>query len=201
MAIIDDFLEILYEDDSQLDYFINYSLDNSLPFIWHPLGFIVCKIASNNDQNLRLHIWPKNGGKEQEPCWLIHNHIFSFQSWVLNGKVENIEYRLDYNNSEYCIYEASYSKNRSLLSKTNIEVSIHETQRYIVQRGDKYNISASVFHESKSVGNDIAVTVLHTIDSSKNNPRVIGDITGKENYRYERQQLTKEEIRYEIYKI
>ena len=71
---------------------IQLGRDKGASFIWHPLGFILCKLSEEGERKIRLHIWPNNNDRMQNPAWLIHDHLFHLKSWVIAGKIENTEY-------------------------------------------------------------------------------------------------------------
>src|SRR5690606_31223069 len=87
-----DLIESIIEDGSEL--------------VWHPLGFVMCRVARWGSRSLRVHIWPNHNGHQQIPAWMIHDHLFHLKSWVLSGEIENTEYVIDVGGKEHLIYEA-----------------------------------------------------------------------------------------------
>lgn len=174
-------------------------IDNNYEFLWHPLGFVMCRVARWGDLSLRIHIWPSHTGYQQTPALLIHDHLFHLKSWVISGEVENKEYEIDHNGKDHAIYEARYDGDKSILNKTNIYCSKRQTEKSICSAGSSYEVSSGVFHESQSLSNRTTLTVCETLDEIARPPRVLGCVDGLFSYTYHRKQATKDEI-YELTK-
>lgn len=168
---------------------------SQMRFSWHPLGFIMCKLLEREGTSIRLHIWPPDGGRAQEPRWMIHDHIFDLSSWVLKGTVFNREYEADANGNEFSLYEASYVENKSVLTRRQERIGLTPISAYEIHSGGCYTISAGILHESELVGNEVGVTVLLTEESKERTPLVVGSLDGKDKYEYSRELVSKEELR------
>lgn len=168
---------------------------SQMRFSWHPLGFIMCKLLERDGTNIRLHIWPPDGGRVQEPRWMIHDHIFHLRSWVLKGTVFNREYEADADGDEFSLYEASYVDNKSVLTRRQERIGLIPKSAYEIRSGGCYSISAGILHESELVGEDVGVTVLLTEESKQRTPLVVGSLNGKDKYEYSRESVSKEELR------
>jgi len=173
---------------------MDYAIKNNLNFSWHPLGFVVCKLYGHNNVTVRLHIWPANGGKPQCPTWEIHDHTFSFKSWVLVGSVINTEYEINNQESIYSIYEVNYTSDGSRLSRTESIAGVNLYNELQVEAGGTYEINAGSFHKSKNCSQGLTVTVIEAINSNMNAPRVLGDLAGEAHYFYKRAPLSENEI-------
>lgn len=161
----------------------------------HPLGFISSTLLTEGDRKLRLHYWPIDGGKQQSPDCQIHDHLFSFKSWVISGAVENIEYTIDdTEGKEFSVYQTSYTENHSKLNKTASTHKLVEKNRSIYENGEAYAIDAGVLHETVRISKTPAFTVLITKDISKNPPKVYGPLAGEDIYLYERRILDESEV-------
>ncbi len=169
-------------------------LDNNYEFFWHPLGFAICKVARWNRVSLRIHVWPNHSGYQQDPSWLIHDHLFHLKSWVLSGEIENREYLLDFTGIDHTIYEAQYDGNKSILNKTSTYCSKTILHKSVYSKGDIYEVKSGVFHESRSLSKKVALTICETVDEKVRPPRILGRVDGLLSYVYTRRRATKEEI-------
>lgn len=163
-------------------------------FKLHPLGFISCTLLSEGARKLRLHYWPATGGSQQSFNYQIHDHLFSFKSWVLAGAVENIEYVASTTGVELAVYQASYDANRSILTKTRSTQRLVEKTRSIFHSGSSYSIQAGTIHETARTGDSSSFTVLITTDVSSSAPLVFGPLNGDDCYSYVREELPDEAI-------
>ncbi|MTI52175.1 MAG: hypothetical protein FH757_11160 [Alcanivorax sp.] len=169
-------------------------LDKKHEFLWHPLGFLMCRVSRQGDLSLRVHIWPGHKGYQQTPALLIHDHLFHLKSWVISGEVENKEYAVENNGKDHAIYEARYDGDKSVLKKTNVYCSKRLTKKAICRAGSSYEVSSGVFHESQSLSNRTTLTVCETLDEIAGPPRVLGSVEGLLSYNYHRKLATKDEI-------
>lgn len=169
-------------------------LDKNHEFLWHPLGFVMCRVARWEGVSLRVHVWPSHRGYQQTPAWLIHDHLFHLKSWVISGEIENQEYAIEHNGQDHAIYEAQYDGDKSILNKTNIYCSKRLTKKSVYNAGSVYEVSSGVFHESQSLSNRTTLTVCETLDEVARRPRVLGSVEGLSSYTYHRKLATKDEI-------
>ena len=157
------------------------------PFKLHPLGFMVCTLLIEDTRRLRLHYWPAAGGAQQSPECQIHDHLFEFRSWVLEGTVENIVYVPSPEGAEHAVYEAQYAGDRSILTKTAATLLLAVQYRSAYPAGSCYAVGASVLHETVRLGPTPAFTVLVTNDVSEASPLVLGPMNGQQTYVYHRE--------------
>jgi len=163
-------------------------------FIWHPLGFIFCKLSEEGERKIRLHIWPNHHDRMQKPTWLIHDHLFDLKSWVIAGKIENTEYSVTEGTPNYRVYNAIYEKDSSVLCRTDKQIFITEHIKYQVSADEKYRVPSGVLHQSVSVSETISVTVCETIDQPNISPRIAGDICGADKYSYIRAKVDEADL-------
>ena len=163
---------------------IQVGIDKGASFIWHPLGFILCKLSEEGEKKIRLHIWPNNNDRMQKPAWLIHDHLFNLKSWVVAGRIENIEYSVEEGTPNFRVYHARYEEDGSVLYRTDKKVFITEKIRYLVSTGERYSVPSGMFHQSVSVSATTSVTVCETIDQPSIIPSIAGDISGANKYSY-----------------
>lgn len=163
-------------------------------FLWHPLGFAMCRVARWGDMSLRIHVWPNHSNYRQAPSWLTHDHIFHLKSWVISGEIENQEYAIQHDGRDCAIYEAMYDGDKSILNNTNVYCSKKLSKKSVYSSGDYYEVKSGVFHESCSLSSRTALTVCETLDEATRPPRVLGSIDGSSSYTYKRRRATKDEI-------
>lgn len=158
-----------------------------VPFKFHPLGFIVCTLLVEDTRRLRLHYWPAVGSAQQSPECQIHDHLFEFRSWILEGTVENIVYVQSPEGVEHTVYEAKYAGDQSILTKTAAMLLLAVQNRSAYTAGSCYAVGAGVLHETVRLGQIPAFTVLVTNDVSVASPLVLGPMNGEQKYVYHRE--------------
>ncbi len=173
--------------------FLNEIRILELEFFWHPLGFILGTYLSNDNEKIRVHIWPNKDSKPQIPYWNIHNHIFDLTSWVLEGEITNKEYSIsNEKDSDQCVYKVNYNGIESSLNKTEQNIVLKEVKCTVNPKGSVYSIDAAIFHQSIRTSQESAITIVLSIDKECTNPLVIGDIYSEEEYRYYRKKVNLE---------
>lgn len=188
---IDNFINKLETAKIDINEILLIIKNKKLKFFWHPLGFIMCKYLVENNVSIRIHIWPKDGGKPQKPYWNIHNHIFSLKSWVLYGEITNKEYELlNDDQSNNVIYKVNYSNNISSLIKTEKRVKIKQANIDHNNERSSYGMKSGIFHLSENTGKTNALTIMYAEDSNMQSPEVIGHISGLTKYEYKRSEVS-----------
>ena len=170
---------------------------NNYEFLWHPLGFAMCRVARWEAVSFRIHVWPNHSGYQQNPSWLIHDHLFHLKSWVISGEIENQEYSVQHVGQDHAIYEAVYDGDKSILNKTNKKCSKILSEKSVYVAGDFYEVPSGIFHESRSLSKRTALTICETFDEERRPPRVLGNVDGALSYTYRRRHATKDEL-YEL---
>lgn len=174
--------------------FLKALASSSYSFFWHPLGFVMCKLANKGPTSLRVHVWPNSLENQQQPAWLIHDHLFSLKSWVLAGEIENREYSVDFSGLDHAIYETRYEEGNSLLQKSTQYCSKKLERTIVVNEGETYKVKSGVFHQSLSLSDRVSLTVCETNDDLARAPRVLGSSGGEYLYSYRRRAVTRSEI-------
>lgn len=173
----------------------SWLIEEGYEFIWHPLGFAMCRIGKWDSVSLRAHVWPADLGNQQKPAWLIHDHRFHLTSWVLSGGIENKEYDIDPSGSDHVIYSASYDLDRSILNRTNISCSKELVRNESFREGQVYEVNSGVFHDSVSQPQCSSFTICKTVDELDSHPRVLGERHGQHSYTFFRRQVSMSELR------
>lgn len=177
----------LKEGNISLQELLSMRREARAPFRSHPLGFYACTLIDEGDRKIRLHFWPIDGGAPQSPDCQIHDHLFSFRSWVIYGSVENIEYTTSPEGQEFSVYRTEYSGYTSTLTKTNDVRNLSVQKRESFSAGSSYDVKAGTLHKTVRTGAQPAFTVLATRDVSTTLPIVLGPIDGLERYTYRRE--------------
>jgi len=163
-------------------------------YVWHPLGFLMAKVLEEPPLTLRVHIWPKYGGREQDPAWPIHDHIFDMKSWIIKGRLKNVLYRESENLPNFQMYLASYEGNESVLNRTGLSLALQKEGETAYEAGQFYTVDAGVFHSSLHEQGSVAVTAVLTKSVLTAPPRIAGARDGLGQYRYRRSIASKEEV-------
>ena len=174
---------------------LSFIKNRNEPFRWHPLGFIVCTLMVEGPWKARLHCWPSGEARPQGEACLIHDHVFDFSSWVLNGEIENVEYEVGPSGRTYAIYATEYMGELSILKKTAQTIQLAVRSSTIQLAGSKYEMQAGQLHESRRIGTAPAVTVLITHNLSMQAPTVVGPLDGAAKYEYVRSILSDADVR------
>lgn len=145
---------------------------------FHPLGFLSFKWKVNAHKGLRVHFWSKKFQWAQTPYWPVHDHIFSFQSQVLFGKLLNRRYfdaasAVD-DSKAYPVHTTYYAGAESILESSSDFLRLKSARPEVFKEGDFYRIPELIFHRTKLLSEN-AITVLATQESqTKSRPRVVG---------------------------
>ena len=76
--------------------------------LWHPLGFVSCVIKDDaNEATVRVHYWPKGERRVKNPDWPIHTHTYDLSSFILAGRIRDLQYRVR-SGEALTVYEVSY---------------------------------------------------------------------------------------------
>ncbi len=197
----DEWISALNKTELSAFDIVQMGRDIGSPFIWHPLGFILCKLSQEGEKKIRLHIWPNNNDRMQNPSWLIHDHIFDLKSWVVAGEILNTEYTVADGKPNYRVYNAKYEKDSSVLYRTDRQIFIDESTRSLVRSGEVYSVLSGVLHQSVSLSETTSLTVCETIDQPNINPTIAGDINGMARYSYTRSEVDERDLRSIVDKI
>ena len=145
---------------------------------YHPLGFIHLKLFKKSNVSLRLHLWQRQARKTQIPAWLIHNHIFDLESYVLCGSINNLNYKIveAENNPSHRIYEVIYDECESQLHVTDKFVNYKLVESQIFEAGDTYKVNRGTFHTSIVEPGKFTCTLVITSNEIAIKPQVLGEL-------------------------
>lgn len=183
---IKNFVQACQENNLSAKEVCSWAITNNIPFVWHPLGFVMATLINEGHEKIRLHLWSNSFQNVQEPTWPIHDHLFDITSWVLCGEIENIEYKQCNSVLTHQLYSVSYDNDGSILTKLDSGLSLSVESKEIIKKTESYSIKSGVLHQSISSSENTTVTVCHTVNFRNENPLVIGDICGDFRYKYQR---------------
>jgi hypothetical protein len=153
----------------------------------HPLGFFWLSLTDRAaTRALRLHLWPENP-VIQNPDFLVHDHAFSFSSFVLHGEIRNDEYEVTENNEgKKQLFKVEYDQANSLLRPSGVRVNCRLAHSAICKTGTFYSLSAQAYHATTVPENKFAATLVLTTAERTKTAHVIGPATSKEAHTCER---------------
>ena len=159
--------------------------------LWHPLGFVSCLIKGDSGvSSFRLHYWPANERRTKNPDWPVHTHTYALSSFILSGKIEDIQYKT-IEGDDYSIYEVAYLNGNSEISNTGKKISISQKISATRTKGDQYRVERGVFHQSFVDISESAVTFVALSELSNGAPLVLGH-DGDHRYPYDRTPFDRE---------
>lgn len=142
--------------------------------LWHPLGFVSCIIRKEKYFTSRIHYWPKMERRTKVPNWPIHTHVYDLSSYILAGRVRDIQYRKK-DGTDYVIYSVSYKGEDSEIKSTSTYTSIRKISDRIRSIGDEYAIPLGVFHETQVPLDEFAITLVALSNFADSAPLVLGE--------------------------
>lgn len=168
----------------------------------HPLNFIRIVIKKFDDgSQLRLHFWLGNSLYETP-----HDHRFSFKSYVLKGKLINLNYYVKKDNlfGDYNLYETKFNSDGSLnFNYNNLDsYSIHICDKLIVKKNDSYKLNAYIIHNS--IIESDTITLMYQYPNEKDHTLIYKHKQDKqlyENNSNAQYYLTQEQILFYIKKL
>lgn len=163
----------------------------------HPLGFLCAKWRIDLDRSLRIHVWDRDMRYRQEPNWPIHDHVFSFRSVILLGKVQNKVYTIsEPGKGRICkVFEVDYTREESTLVAAGDRAMLTMTSATVYDEGQTYEMESGILHRT-ALRSSFAVTVLATTVAQSPiavRPRVIG-ATGGLGLAYNRRIVRKRDV-------
>lgn len=157
---------------------------------WHPLGFLQIKLGKGtHGHSVKLHIWPADVRKTQEPAWTIHRHEWELLSHVVFGSVENSVYTVfpaDITHATNKLYNVTFDGSSSLMSDSATPVICELSSSLEYRTGQRYKVSVLDFHSTNVPLLEWACTIVISEPSARDFPVVVGELSGVENYVYER---------------
>jgi hypothetical protein len=134
----------------------------------HPNGFIQFDLGGFR----RLHVWPKEPirpGIGEAP---IHDHVFSFESRLLLGKLTNVKYELIEDSAgDYELYGVicyAVRKADAPLERLNDKYyRLHAVEKTKMTAPSRYAFPAYSFHESRSEGLSLSIIEMTPPDQSR----------------------------------
>ena len=149
-------------------------------FRMHPNGFYQLDLAvGERCPPTRMHMWVPEPVKAQKNHNPIHNHTFSFDSFVLMGELTHREYSItpsQNGDGTHQLYNIVRGKSeRTIMKPTGEIVSASKVGEGIFIAGERYSFGAGSFHESIGKPGELTVTLMRKYpDTRYSNPQVAG---------------------------
>jgi hypothetical protein len=158
----------------------------------HPLGFVHVSLLETAAGRLRLHLWPLEPFRPQQPAWTVHSHGWPLTSLVIHGQVHDERHAVtSASTGTHRLYETVYEHGSSLLAATSDTVDCWLESGKTWQAGEAYEILPAAFHASRALAPSATVVWAGPTVSS---PLVVGAIDGPRRVRYERHELAPDEL-------
>lgn len=127
-------------------------------FRMHPNGFYQLDIGNNS----RLHIWPPEKQEHQKNYNPIHDHTFSFDSFILIGHLKHYEYDyMEDEDGEYQMYNViPVEGNHTIMEPTGKFINIIKSKEMHLLPGSRYTFEKHKFHESVNEKGVLTATIM-----------------------------------------
>ncbi len=147
----------------------------------------------------RLHIWPFPALTAQSVSTQIHNHRFSFESWVLLGRTLDVRYEVfhTYNPAEvtHVAHEAvAREKEDTVLLPISSEATCQarRTAVRLLEAGDHYYFPPFEYHEHLPTRTTVATLMLKRREFLDYRPRVLVPIGMEPDNDFNRYQVSRD---------
>lgn len=125
--------------------------------VTHENGFIQVPVG----EFARLHVWPDEEIEKQRSDSPIHDHTFSFRSWVLYGVLSNLMYDVQPQTTDFGTrYEIHTVNLEGKLVPTDTHANPILTSRQALRAGSMYEFRYGNFHETTWGDLDLAVSLM-----------------------------------------
>lgn len=142
--------------------------------LWHPLGFVSCVIKDDaNEATVRVHYWPKGERRVKNPDWPIHTHTYDLSSFILAGRIRDLQYRVR-SGEALTVYEVSYYCGGSEIVKTDAQLDLDIVVDARRVAGEQYHVPRGIFHQTHVPVSETAVTLVALTGFGSEAPRVLG---------------------------
>src|SRR5580704_144984 len=126
---------------------IKHILINADRFEWTVQGFGMLRTYLDSDKRFRLNVW--HAGLAVPKVSMIHDHPWSFDSWIVNGEFYNIRMVEDHFNGEpyeFATILCGITSDCQLTKHGRIRLFAKPAERYVT--GDTYSQAAEEIHMS-----------------------------------------------------
>lgn len=154
--------------------------------LWHPLGFVSCVIKDHeNEVTVRVHYWPNGERRVKNPDWPIHTHAYDLSSFILAGRIQDLQYRVR-SGEAFTVYEVGYYSGGSEIVKTDTQLDLEVVVDARRVAGEQYQVPRGTFHQTQVPVSESAVTLVALTGFGSEAPRVLG-APDQVRYPYDRQ--------------
>ena len=124
----------------------------------HGNGFLQLDLNTNT----RLHVWGDPRIPHQKVDTPIHDHVFTFESTIIKGALQNNVYDIC-EGASYQLYSARYRQGQDTVLvpyEDGRTCDIKLDSSTVLHWGTTYWMKHGVFHESLPYNNEVAVSVM-----------------------------------------
>lgn len=142
--------------------------------VWHPTGFVVVQLWTEGGRCLRLHVWPATSRRLSEPCWPIHDHVWSLRSVILVGSLHTDVYQV-LPGRDHPLFEVQYAdgvKSKLVRQPRGVTLGSNGGQTCTSKCG--YALPSRVFHSSAAERESLTATIVATWRDEHGWPYVVG---------------------------
>lgn len=156
----------------------------------HPLGFFWIQLSEKAAaRTLRLHLWPEDL-TIQSSDFLIHDHTFSFTSFILHGEIRNEEYEvMPASQGQKQLFGVEYDNVSSLLKPSGTQINCRLIRSTVFKRGSFYSLPADRYHATAVPDRQFAATLVLTTSNGAKTAHVVGPADSRQAYRCERREI------------
>lgn len=147
----------------------------------HPHGFHVVLLSRTEEEEWRLHFWPKGPRAVTGMPAFVHTHDRHVDSWILQGSITNILYDVQpVPAGGSPLYEVGYGGDRyssmtsNILRRTAQRVQTSILSETTMQPGDTYRVDRHDYHEAFVPEDLCTVTLVRMHARSPGAVRVVG---------------------------
>lgn len=138
--------------------------------VWHPLGFMMMRLAAVPHGSLRLHVWPGYCPSDVRAGGRIHEHRWGLASYVICGALRNLVAEIS--DAEGAIGATSVDVHQlAEIRHLGLEDLVQPTGSYVVPKtvsakayapGDRYYLAPRIFHSTDLLATPCATLVGET---------------------------------------
>lgn len=140
----------------------------------HPLAFYFVRLYEDGPVTIRLHYWPAIARPTSTAVTPYHDHVWSLQSCVLAGSIENVLLSLAPDpGGPYAVADIQQTGGIDAVVPLGERLSIVSQESAAYRTNDFYTISPRVFHCTNVYPGVAAVTIVRAEVTVQGGPRTL----------------------------
>lgn len=162
--------------------------------IMHPLGFIMTSRAVNQNESMRMHVWPPGWTIDlDQKSGRVHDHCYELRSLVLQGGMKHSTYDVSGGETKHFnVFEVRYHDGYSHLHPLGKVTGLTKVSDEEFKVGNLYCLKAGIPH-SVCVREHCATIALTSSVANSGAPRVFVPAGVSQPAPFERRILSEEE--------